>query len=80
MNTIFRLGLNSEKNIDMIAATEFERAQIRLRAFKLLEGWGNMSPTPEAKNALDRFPVPWDLQTRMKYAGELAEWALTPSV
>jgi hypothetical protein len=59
----------------MAKLTTYERAQIRLRAFELLDGWGDKSSTPDAKDLVDRLPVPWGLEVRKRYAKELAEWA-----
>ncbi len=56
-------------------ATDYERAQVRLRAFELLQGWGNPSPTPDAKDLIDRFPIPWNFETRIRHAKTLADWA-----
>lgn len=61
-----------------MSITTFERARIRLEAFKLLEGWGTME-NPQAEKLIDRLPTPWSLTERMKRAGELAEWAMAPS-
>jgi hypothetical protein len=55
--------------------TPFERAKIRLEAFRLLDGWGYVD-NPQAEKLIDRLPTPWNLTERMRRADELAEWAM----
>ncbi len=54
--------------------TEYEIAQIRLRAFELLAGWGKPIPP----NDQCKYPTveTWNLEERMKHALELANWAI----
>lgn len=59
--------------------TPYERALIRLKAFELLHGWANRSPTPDAKDIADRMPIPWGLKERMEHAAELVDWACRPA-
>jgi hypothetical protein len=48
-------------------------ADIRLRAWALLEGWSTADPN--AKDLADRIK-PWSFETRLKFADKLANWAL----
>ena len=48
-------------------------ADIRLRAFDLLSGWGTTDLN--AEKIEDRIK-PWDFDMRLKYATRLANWAL----
>ena len=56
--------------------TEYEIAQVRLRAFEILAGWGVQIPSTDDK----RIPELklWNLEDRMKYAARLSAWALKP--
>jgi hypothetical protein len=57
--------------------TPFERAKIRLEAFRLLAGWGTNTGDPKAEKPIDRYVhTPWNLEQRMQRATELAEWAM----
>lgn len=49
--------------------TDYERAQLRLQAFKMLEGWGRTKAGAHKKLDFD------EIQT---YATALVEWAETP--
>jgi hypothetical protein len=55
--------------------TPYERAQIRLQAFKLLAGWG--TTFPGAEKLEDRFK-PWELEKLKSEATVLADWAVSP--
>jgi hypothetical protein len=48
--------------------TPFEKAQIKLRAWEALAGWG-------VKKGDDKFPEPWNWDQRLKHAEQLADWA-----
>ena len=50
-------------------ATQYEKALIRLKAFKQLEGWGTKLKDTGGIE-------PFTLEVRMDKAGVLAEWAL----
>lgn len=52
----------------MTAVSLYERALVRLRAFRMLKGWG--VEQPDGRVAL------WDLETRKRHAADLADWAL----
>lgn len=60
--------------------TPYERALIRLKAFKMLKGWG---VAPEGTNPNDPESMnlyrAWTLQERMKYAADVADWAGRPA-
>lgn len=47
--------------------SKFQRAQLRLEAWKNLDGWAT---TPK-----DGERQVWNWETRMRYASELAAWA-----
>lgn len=47
--------------------TEYERATLRLEAWKALEGWGTRNASGDYKT--------WDMKERKEKAAELAEWA-----
>lgn len=48
--------------------TPFERAQIRLRAWEALAGWGT-------KKEGEKLSEPWNWDKRLEYADQLAEWS-----
>lgn len=50
--------------------TDNERANLRIRAFELLEGWGQEGGDGKIKQ--------WDLSQRLKEAAEMVEWAERP--
>jgi hypothetical protein len=47
----------------------FEKAQIKLRAWEALNGWGTKMPDKE-------FSDVWNWDERLKWADKLTEWAL----
>ena len=49
--------------------TPFEKAQIRLRAWKMLRGWGERAKDGEVSE-------PWGWDDRLKFAAILADWAI----
>ena len=52
--------------------SEYERAMLRLEAFKALAGWGT--------NDENGCPHPWNMGERRKHAETLAKWAAEPEV
>jgi hypothetical protein len=54
--------------------TDYEIAQIRLRAWEAVSGWGNTSKV----NDKEELKI-WGWSERMKFADELANWALNTS-
>lgn len=59
--------------------TEYERATLRLEAWKALYGWGVPEPAADGEpETLKRYPLvtPWDWETRKLRANELYEWLL----
>jgi len=51
--------------------TDFEKAQIKLRAWEMLKGWG-------ATKEKGKDPEPWNWDDRLKFADLLVDWAVTP--
>jgi hypothetical protein len=47
--------------------TPFEKAQIRLKVWEALAGWGT-------KNTEEKFPEPWNWEDRLKFADLLFKW------
>jgi hypothetical protein len=52
--------------------TDFEKAQIKLRAWEALVGWGTTKD--------NKLSEPWDWNDRLKYADLLATWAIGDAV
>ena len=54
--------------------TKYEIAQVRLRAFEILAGWGVQIPATDDKKPPELRL--WNFDERMKFAAQLASWAL----
>lgn len=57
-----------------VEITHLERAQLRLKAFELLKGYGTRLP-PDA-NGDEKF-IPNNIEQQKKQARELADWAIS---
>lgn len=55
--------------------TPYERAQIFLKAFKMMDGWGVVTNS-ELEELLGKGPTTFDFETQMKKAEILAKWAI----